>query len=763
MTSFVGKILEHAGQMEQKAIHEKLDVLTRSLSELEVEVHQLAESKYINFRNSVEETERLHQEVQSLHSEISSIETRINNEVKGKLSLSTGDFQSLNEEVEKKKTIIEGLAYLSEIGSLLKDCDEALRSGEYSKAAAALLRLEMFLKQPLCDDDDTITVILSMRTELKVQKGKLESMMSDLWVDAIKWTVMNDQKSGLPPREVSMSVSTDVNLRELVEGLHRAGLLERRMNAFSERFHNHLLPMILEAGQLQIELKNNTANSTLTLATKDSKKSPVGASEEKTYASVFSHLLDVLTQLDKILLHFDFGWEIGSDPNSPGHLSKKGTLMSLLGQDIAPSLLDLLQRTVLAKAVPTSAKDLGGFNAVIAATKLFESELKRLGFIPLENNTLMNHVQNINMLFANKKSQIIIEEARDLMLSDLHDTVAVADDKPVGEWPPLTPGGVKKGKGRDVVSENQISDYTLRMPKCRISQSTEALMKLAYETLSEATGNPECVPECAVQMFFAVKSMFEMFLDVVSTHHIHRLETVPQFSAVHLNNCMYIAHHLETMGHQFAPKLPGTFTSTFLDLVDQLRSSGVEIFRSQVIRQEKLLLEYLNGADGFTKLEDSDNWDKAKKSVDQVIFQLKHLQKIWKPVLPINIYKKATGMLIQHVVQIVTDSILSLEDISQGASTQLISILSTIETNCGECLTSPGEVASVELTRHVKSWQRLTEIKLVVDSSLSAISDRWAEGKGPLAASLKAIELKNLIRALFQNTDRRADVLAAIK
>ena len=40
---------------------------------------------------------------------------------------------------------------------------------------------------------------------------------------------------------------------------------------------------------------------------------------------------------------------------------------------------------------------------------------------------------------------------------------------------------------------------------------------------------------------------------------------------------------------------------------------------------------------------------------------------------------------------------------------------------------------------------------------------RWASGKGPLAVEFPVDEMKQLIRALFQNTDRRAAVLARIK
>lgn len=40
---------------------------------------------------------------------------------------------------------------------------------------------------------------------------------------------------------------------------------------------------------------------------------------------------------------------------------------------------------------------------------------------------------------------------------------------------------------------------------------------------------------------------------------------------------------------------------------------------------------------------------------------------------------------------------------------------------------------------------------------------RWANAKGPLAVEFSSSEVKSLIRALFQNTERRAVALSKIK
>lgn len=51
----------------------------------------------------------------------------------------------------------------------------------------------------------------------------------------------------------------------------------------------------------------------------------------------------------------------------------------------------------------------------------------------------------------------------------------------------------------------------------------------------------------------------------------------------------------------------------------------------------------------------------------------------------------------------------------------------------------------------------------LVTQSSPCLPSRWADGKGPLAEEFSAAEVKSLIRALFQNTERRAAALAKIK
>lgn len=117
-----------------------------------------------------------------------------------------------------------------------------------------------------------------------------------------------------------------------------------------------------------------------------------------------------------------------------------------------------------------------------------------------------------------------------------------------------------------------------------------------------------------------------------------------------------------------------------------------------------------------------------------------------------------------------TTTVTGLEDISSDDATQLGTLLSIVTAKTPELFQleedkpeEGGTSPVVLLHQHVAKWNKLNELMLVLNASLHDIVDRWANGKGPLAAEVGVNDLKQLIRALFQNTDRRAAVLNKIK
>jgi centromere/kinetochore protein ZW10 len=121
--------------------------------------------------------------------------------------------------------------------------------------------------------------------------------------------------------------------------------------------------------------------------------------------------------------------------------------------------------------------------------------------------------------------------------------------------------------------------------------------------------------------------------------------------------------------------------------------------------------------------------------------------------------------LVAHMI----DSTTALEDISSDAARKLHALMQSVDEKGASLFLREEEGAEArgkvkgELLRYVAQYGKFTELQLVLSGSLQEIADRWAEGAGPLASEFSPAEVKQLVRALFQNTDRRAAVLAKIK
>lgn len=66
------------------------------------------------------------------------------------------------------------------------------------------------------------------------------------------------------------------------------------------------------------------------------------------------------------------------------------------------------------------------------------------------------------------------------------------------------------------------------------------------------------------------------------------------------------------------------------------------------------------------------------------------------------------------------------------------------------------------ITDYVETWKRLQYLKVILNASLQEIIDLWTNETSHLASNYSSDEVRHMIRALFQNTDRRSKALAAI-
>ncbi|PSN39911.1 hypothetical protein C0J52_07953 [Blattella germanica] len=184
-----------------------------------------------------------------------------------------------------------------------------------------------------------------------------------------------------------------------------------------------------------------------------------------------------------------------------------------------------------------------------------------------------------------------------------------------------------------------------------------------------------------------------------------------------------------------------------------------ELYSAVVPTHHKDFLESIPQQVGLATLgEDPTITPSIEKAVRQCLRQLELLHTVWKNVLPYTVYKKSIGCLLNALVEELIIRVTTVEDIPAATAVHLVTVFGIVSDRAPKVFEEPKEVH-----RFVKRWTKFQELILILGANLRNIDDRWADGKGPLAHEFKPDEVKQLIRALFQNTERRSAVLSRIK
>uniref|UniRef100_A0A8C0JUN8 Centromere/kinetochore protein zw10 homolog n=1 Tax=Canis lupus dingo TaxID=286419 RepID=A0A8C0JUN8_CANLU len=742
MASFVTEVLAHSGRLEKEDLGTRISRLTRRVEEIKGEVCTMISKKYSEFLPSMQSAQDLVTQVDKLSEDIDLLKSRIESEVRRDLHVSTAEFTDLKQQLERDSVVLSLLKQLQQFSAAIEEYNCALTEKKYVTAAQCLEEAQKclkLLKSRKCFD---LKVLKSLSMELTIQKQNILYHLGEEWQKLIVWKFPPSKDTS----NLESFLQTELHLYIEHSVLLAFSILEElqmKLKSFGQLLLKYILKPLASCPSL-CAITERQPNIIIIRF-----ESVMTDLEHPSPSEVFAKIKLVLEVLQKHLLDLPLDTDLENEKTS------KIILAEMLGDMIWEDLSECLIKNCLVYSIPTNSSKLQQYEEIIQSTEEFENALKEMRFLKGDTTDLLKYARNINSHFANKKCQDVIVAARNLMTSEIHNTVKITPDYKINvpalpcpekdEKPQVQ--NMSKTQFNEVVNlepENTLDQHSFSLPTCRISESVKQLMELAYQTLVEAT---------------------------TSSDQWENLQTLPQLAAIHHNNCMYIAHHLLTLGHQFRSRLAPILcdgTATFVDLVPSFRRLGTECFLAQMRAQKGELLERLSSARNFSNMDDEENYSAASKAVRQVLHQLKRLGIVWQDVLPVNIYCKAMGTLLNTAISEIIGRITALEDISTEDGDRLYSLCKTVMDEGPHVFAPLSEESKntkyqEEVPVYVSKWMPFKELMMMLQASLQEIGDRWADGKGPLAAAFSSSEVKALIRALFQNTERRAAALAKIK
>lgn len=388
-------------------------------------------------------------------------------QIRGQLNHSTTEFQDLSSQLEESTCMLTVLEKLVQIHDNQKIIDQAINREEYTVAADSINAVETLLENPINERESEIKILSVLKASTCVQKERLMRDIRESWSKYVKWEIPQEQnvrKSG-KAGSVSLIISSSKHARNVLENgtqaMHNMGILEPQLKVFGNRLMGHLIkPVVLKKAKVDTSTKGDTV--ILQIVQKKKKDG-----KQEGLQDVFAKLTGMLEFINQYLLSIEIQQksEDGSD--------KKIMLMQKVAYLISQEALDFFIEECLAPSIPSNSQELDKYSQVIAYTERFHESLIKFKFISAENTGLLDYVNNVQVLFANKKCREILDKARDFMRSDLHNTVQVSAEKPQGDLPCLAEAGSKSKKMK--TAENMVlptnitlHENTFRMPTCLI-------------------------------------------------------------------------------------------------------------------------------------------------------------------------------------------------------------------------------------------------------------------------------------------------------
>lgn len=451
-------------------------------------------------------------------------------------------------------------------------------------------------------------------------------------------------------------------------------------------------------------------------------------------------------------------------------------LIDLFSKLISKRLAQMLETDVLVPAIPPKSSS-EGISHLLILTNEFVKQMKELKLFTSQESVFSYFFKNYNQIAIDLECQHFIKASKELLLKpyiDLIDTSSINDEYSLLTEKPeyavqliekLAISVKKMAPQSDILNSLKLVGDEFNFQSCKISCSTYEYVNILRRILQSATAS-ETEAE-ANRLVTTARNILDLYLPMTLGNHRYSLNTIPQAAAVFFNNCHYICHCLMTLQADVHCKLENSKFRlsedeyNFIDVFANLRTVASNILEQQITNiRRQLLVRVEQGNKLFVGLKDENTHDECVKTLNACVMQINQISNVWKQVMPEFVLTNTMGAITSHLLAFLNNIILEMEDISSADSGIAADMLKKFLAKLSEIHKIAGN-PTIQKTCE-EPYFRMIELIFCLKASLIEIGHRWCEGKGPLALWLKASQVKHLVRALFENTSRRSQLISQI-
>ena len=747
--SIVSNIVQKAGTFDQKVIDESIERLAKKSEHLRGELYELVKRSYVDFDSYVSISITLEQRAQSVKSEYQKISARIEQDLNSKIAETFHKKEEIESKLKDTKSRIVLIQHMVDIYQAVEASRSDVQAGKYKTAAEKLssaFRSLSVLAEGGCD----ALVFRALKSEQASVVADLVVQLEQEWQKYIMWSpkvIPNDPSldflSSIKLQLPVLSAVDEVHMKEVIEAMKHLsgqGVWGKRATLFSNKLLKLFLKPLIVHGSLKITQINNKKQIVLGLLRSDSVEVSV------------VQLFDTLASIFQLVGHVVVA-------------EYRGEWLQMVGNIVCPEVEDLVVAHRLSNTIPRSLSELEEYEIIQLKTEEFESAMTSIGLSGEGTMSKMSKYTNdINAHFVMQKSQDMLVKARSILMQPIDDTIIApsTSQDPILKLKEILSSSVdQEGSGNNYGTE--FSNLAFKFPQCSVSKSVQEYISLLYLTLKECVESTST--GTGLQLFHMARSMVDLFCAVLPTYHSSAISEFPRVAAVQYNNCMFLAHYLVTLGHHFYSRLPPPLNqqlSTFIDYVPIVRRLGDDCLSMEMKRQCTYVIGCLKSIGSFAKVSADDHRETVWQSLQEAVFRIGKVSKIYYDILPTHMHREVVGKLLDVFILDVTQMVLLMEDITAADATELHALLKMLVSRASQVLLIEETEGNAEVAVASKNWGKLRSLSIVLNASLLEITDMWDGGKGSLAKNFTVGEARGLIKALFRNTERRAAALNKI-
>lgn len=474
---------------------EKIPLISKEIEQLKNDFKSFLGSTEYDMSAILEESAALCSETQHLAADMELCKLEIEQETMADVLKSLANRDQLQKELQSINFAINIVEDVLLCGEYVNEFDDGREAMSYSRSVEAVYDL-MQHADTAAEGFQSLELYNNIKQTATAITDRLHIDMYREWSLMINWSIKASTRKTIIT--INLKFDEPHVVVDVLTALDRSGKLAEKVSEFSAfLLKDCLIPIIhgdvtvyTETEQLLTITKMHRPNF------------------KPNYNTVLSNLRLVIHFLSNTL-NVDF--------------KRDTTIMRMIGKETCDTFREILIKDCLIDTIPNNLNDLQTYGKITSEINNFQMFLLEHKFAT-DDFSILDYLNNLDVLFANKSSRHFLETARAIMLKDLSVTMSIGVEHMPNN--PLTLNPEQEAAEAIGILDKTIPKSMYFFPRCMISKTAQELLDLAYGIMEQAV---QCADVVCKKMYNTTRLVFELYDAVVPYHHENYLQTIPQY------------------------------------------------------------------------------------------------------------------------------------------------------------------------------------------------------------------------------------------